>query len=85
MIAKDKIQHFIAGLFIALIAGCILDPITGMATVIFAGVGKEIYDYFGGGTPDTMDLVVTILGGYSSHHSHSFTQVINLNRRADNG
>ena len=63
MIAYDKKLHLAAGAIIAL-ATLWLNPITSMALVVLAGVGKEIYDKVSGkGTPEVMDAVATVIGG----------------------
>lgn len=35
-----------------------------MLWVLIAGIGKEIFDLFGGGVVDIWDIVATIAGGY---------------------
>ena len=53
IVGPDKILHFVISYLIALV-----DP----ALAVLAGVGKEIYDFFGGGTADVYDLVADGLG-----------------------
>lgn len=53
-IAQDKAMHFAAGAVITLGAG----PEVGCA----AGIGKELYDATGRGTPSWRDAVVTCTG-----------------------
>ena len=62
-VINDKVLHFTAGFLIALLAGCILDPITGFLTAAIIGAAKEIWDYFGHGTSDRDDLIATVQGG----------------------
>jgi len=49
----DKLLHIIASYIIARI-----DP----ALAVFAGIAKEVYDFFGGGVADVYDLVADALG-----------------------
>ena len=49
----DKLLHFLASYFIAMI-----DP----TLAVVAGVGKEVYDFFGGGMADIFDLAADALG-----------------------
>lgn len=49
----DKLLHVIVSYFLARI-----DPALALA----AGLGKEIFDFFGGGVADAMDLVADGLG-----------------------
>ncbi len=53
IVGSDKILHFVISYLIAL-----FDP----ALAVLAGVGKEVYDFFGGGTADIYDLVADGLG-----------------------
>lgn len=53
LVGSDKILHFVISYLIALV-----DP----ALAVLAGVGKEVYDYFGGGVADIYDLVADGLG-----------------------
>jgi hypothetical protein len=60
----DKALHIIAGvLFYA--AFHFLSPMIGMAAVVIAAVGKEVYDYMHKDkhTPDAWDAIATIGGG----------------------
>jgi predicted PurR-regulated permease PerM len=60
----DKALHFIVGVLIYAIAHFI-SPVVGMAAVVVAAVGKEVYDWFHRDrhTPDVWDAVVTVIGG----------------------
>jgi hypothetical protein len=60
----DKLAHFIGGVVIYA-AAHFVSPITGLALVAVAAVGKEIYDWFHRDkhTPEVMDAVATMLGG----------------------
>lgn len=53
MTGFDKILHIVVSYLLARI-----DPALALA----AGLGKEIYDFFGGGVADAMDLVADGLG-----------------------
>lgn len=53
IVGSDKILHFVISYLIALV-----DP----ALAVLAGVGKEVYDFFGGGMADVYDLVADGLG-----------------------
>ena len=64
---KDKLYHFIAGLILSLIGGY-FNPLYGLILGIFAGVAKEVYDYYDYGLFDKKDMLFTWLGaiiGYS--------------------
>ena len=63
MIALDKQAHAWAGLAIMLSASLFFGWGFGLAVAIAAGVGKEIRDYLGHGTPDHWDAVATAAGG----------------------
>ncbi|WP_288925072.1 hypothetical protein [Aminobacterium colombiense] len=63
-IQQDKIKHFIAGA----IASIVVYVATFNTTIALAfsallGIGKEIYDYYGHGTPEWLDFVATVAGG----------------------
>jgi uncharacterized membrane protein len=63
-IPKDKQLHFIAGFAIAAISLAIGIPaLLTLFVVVLAGVGKELYDLTGRGTPELADIGYTILGG----------------------
>lgn len=51
--APDKVLHITVSYLLALV-----DP--GLAIV--AGLGKEIYDFFGGGVADVFDLFANAVG-----------------------
>lgn len=49
----DTLLHFLVSYLIATV-----DPVLA----IMAGLGKEIYDFFGGGVADVIDLAADALG-----------------------
>ncbi len=57
-IAKDKQQHFVAGLLISLLGLAYL-PLISLGFIY--GIGKEISDYFKGKF-DVMDILYTFAG-----------------------
>jgi len=59
MIAKDKQQHFIAGLLLSLL-GLVYLPLISLGYIY--GIGKEIYDYFEKEKFDVMDMFYTFAG-----------------------
>ena len=62
-IGKDKIWHFVAGLFIAFFIG-LISPKAGIIAAVLAGAAKELYDAFSKkGTAEWLDLVATAIGG----------------------
>lgn len=62
----DKLLHFLAGGLIAANVGLFVDdPVAGLGAAIIAGLVKEAYDaHSETGTPEVMDLVWTIIGGF---------------------
>lgn len=58
----DKITHALAG---AAIAAALMPwgVIPAVLAVVVAGVGKEVWDAQGHGTPDRIDALVTVIGG----------------------
>jgi hypothetical protein len=60
-IPLDKAFHFLAGWAIAATFQSV--PLFAAALVAAAGIGKEIWDKRGHGTPELMDIVATLLGG----------------------
>jgi uncharacterized membrane protein len=60
---NDKTLHFIAGFIIAVVISFIYNPWAGAIVATLAGIGKEIYDYFYGGTTEWDDFLVTMQGG----------------------
>ena len=63
VVAPDKVSHFLAGAAITAIVTLYTGvPLWGVLACIIAGVGKELYDLTGRGTPDIMDAVATVLG-----------------------
>jgi len=64
IIPYDKKLHLLAGLIITLYVGMFTTPILGVTIAAIAGVVKEKYDdYTGKGTVETLDAVMTTLGG----------------------
>ena len=59
MIAKDKQQHFIAGLLLSLL-GLVYLPLISLGFIY--GIGKEISDYFKKGKFDVTDMFYTFAG-----------------------
>ena len=53
MMGMDKVLHFVVSFMLA-------GWDVGLAAA--AGIGKEIYDFFGGGTADIYDLLADGLG-----------------------
>ena len=62
-ISYDKKLHFIVGLLIAILAGFVIDPITGIGLSIVAGVFKECYDDWKYNGYDIKDMIATWIGG----------------------
>lgn len=62
-IPRDKKLHFIAGLALALVISFAITPLVGFIAASACGVGKELYDMTGRGTPEWMDLWYTVAGG----------------------
>ena len=61
---KDKQLHLLAGFLIALVSLLLgTTPLTALGLVILLGIGKELYDLIGRGTPEVADIVYTVLGG----------------------
>jgi hypothetical protein len=60
----DKALHVIAGV-LAYAVFHFVSPVVGMAAVVVAAVGKEVYDWFHRDrhTPDLWDAVATMAGG----------------------
>lgn len=62
--AYDKKLHFAAGFIISVCVGFILhEPLYGLAAAAFAGIMKEVRDWYVYRGPDVKDMVVTWLGG----------------------
>lgn len=57
----DKVVHFLSGLSLSLMLGDW--PFWSFMAVCVCAIGKEVADYYGGGTPDIVDAAVTIAGG----------------------
>lgn len=63
MIPIDKKYHFIAGMFIYIVASLFMPAIWAMVPVVAIATAKEVYDYISKkGTPDINDLLYTIYG-----------------------
>ena len=60
-ISLDKAFHFLAGWAIAATFQSV--PLVAATLVAAAGIGKEIWDKRGHGTPELMDVVATLMGG----------------------
>jgi hypothetical protein len=60
----DKALHILVGVLVYAMAHFV-SPEVGMAAVVVAAVGKEVYDYFHRDvhTPDIWDAIATITGG----------------------
>jgi hypothetical protein len=60
----DKGLHIIVGVLVYAVFHFVT-PLFGMAAVVIAAVGKEIYDWFHRDrhTPDVWDAVATLAGG----------------------
>lgn len=56
--------HLIAGLLISLVFGWLYGPLIGAGASIVVGMGKELWDYCGHGTPDIGDALATAEGGF---------------------
>ena len=67
-IPTDKLLHFIVGVLIYAV-GHFVGHAIGMALVVLAAVGKEIYDFYHRDvhTPDVMDALATICGGVAGY------------------
>lgn len=69
----DRWLHFIAGLFISFIVGCVADGapwaagLVGILLSIVIGFVKEVADTFAKDTFDVMDLVFTAIGGVAGY------------------
>jgi len=68
--ARDKIQHFVAGLFIYVLLDFVgrqanigLSPVYIILLVLLAGIGKEVLDKLSKRDVELMDIVATVLGG----------------------
>ncbi len=66
-IPQDKKLHFGAGLVISLLYGYLMNPLTGIATAVLAGIAKECYDYVDYGEFDFMDCLATWVGGVAGY------------------
>jgi len=62
MIPADKLLHILAGIAIAA-AVAPFGAVPAFCAVLFAAIGKELYDRTGRGTPELLDAVATIAGG----------------------
>lgn len=62
--ARDKWLHAAAGLIIALVVLLLTGiPVVAFAAALFAGIGKELWDARGHGTPDVWDIAATAAPG----------------------
>lgn len=61
----DKALHILVGVLVYAVAHFV-SPVVGMAAVVVAAVGKEIYDkqHKDKHTPDVWDAIATIGGGF---------------------
>ena len=60
---RDKILHFIAGVFISGLVSIVFTPVMGLVAGVFVGAAKEIRDrYTAGATADWLDFVATAGG-----------------------
>ena len=64
MLKKDKLYHFIAGFFLALIFG-LINPVLGLGMAVLAGILKDVvWDKFlKKGTFEVLDIFFTGVGG----------------------
>ena len=62
MIPADKLLHTLAGISVAAVVAP-WGVIPAAAAVLFAAIGKELYDRTGRGTPELLDAVATVGGG----------------------
>lgn len=64
LIPLDKQAHFLGGYSLSLTFG-LINPLIGLAVVVLAAIGKEVYDYYHPltHTPDIWDIVATVSGG----------------------
>lgn len=60
---RDLVLHFLAGLLICGLVAYLTEPTLGFAAAMAAGIGKEIWDATGRGTPDKLDVLATVAGG----------------------
>lgn len=58
----DKIIHFLGGFGIAMTVAP-FSPYMAFGAACVVGIGKELYDMTGRGTPDRYDLLATVVGG----------------------
>ena len=56
--------HMVAGMIISMLYGWLYSPLVGAGASIVAGIGKEVWDYCGHGTPDIRDAIATAEGGF---------------------
>lgn len=63
---SDKASHIVVGRgFSAAVTQATGDPWVGCAATIALGIGKELYDSTGRGTPEALDALATGAGGCS--------------------
>ena len=66
--ALDKNKHIIAGAIIGVSFTSFSNPKVGSLASCSAGLGKEIYDATGRGTPDVNDFAFTCASGVLSSY-----------------
>ena len=62
MIANDKLGHIKMCAGIALVASLLTTPQIGIGVAMVVGVGKELWDLCGFGTPEWADLGADLVG-----------------------
>lgn len=62
MIAADKLGHIKMCAGIALVASLLTTPQIGFSVAMTVGVGKELWDLCGFGTPEWADLLADLVG-----------------------
>ena len=62
MIAQDKLGHIKMCAGIALVASLLFTPQIGCSVAMAVGVGKELWDLCGFGTPEWGDLLADLVG-----------------------
>ena len=59
---KDKLDHFVYSALGAVVLGTFIGLWPAALLMLAIGVGKELWDYFSGGTPDLLDIAADIFG-----------------------
>jgi hypothetical protein len=63
--APDKIMHFILGVVVSVAAILAFgEPFAGVLAALVVGAAKEGWDALGHGTPEFMDALATVIGGF---------------------